>query len=476
MTSPTRNTEPENELWLICPICKEPNPYGTLHCQHCWGASLYSIQPVTSQELAKITRRKLLRQKRLNTLRIFTISLVSPLLLSTTVFLGLYSFTDVVFRPPATVNSSSLPGKWTMFHRDLGHTGSTSLRGTTPQGTQKWAFPTGGPIHSSPAIANGTVYVGSRDWKLYALDAETGTKRWEFKAESWIESSPIVANGVVYFGSNDGRFYALDAETGERLWYFKTKYAVKSSPAIANGIVYFGGDDYYVYALDAVTGTKIWDFETGSHVSSAPIVANGIVYIGSMDSICYGLHSQNGRYRLGFKTFQPVIGSPAVNNGAVYANAGGFLYAIDGDARNWPGEHDFRGWWLQFYAFRLAPPPPPISGYMWRLRLGRTSPASPTVTDGTVYTSSDNRIYRIDTQTRKIQWWSPLGDAIRSSPALGNNVIYVGSDDGRLYALDATTGKKIWDFPTGGKITSSPAVSGDTIYVGSHDGKLYAIE
>lgn len=476
MTSPSRSTQPENELWLICPICKQPNPGGTLHCRHCWGAALYSVQPVTSEELARITRRRLARARRLNALRIIAVSIIAPLLLSTAVFLGLYHFTDTVFEPPPNVNSSSLPGEWAMFQRDLGHTSSTGLSGTPPQGKLKWEFSTGAPIHSSPAVVNGTVYVGSRDWSLYALDAETGALRWEFKAETWIESSPAVVNGVVYFGSNDGRLYALDADTGEKLWDFKTRYALKSSPAVADGIVYFGSDDYSIYALNAVTGTKLWDFETGSHASSSPVVANGIVYTGSMDGTCYGLHSQSGRYRLGFRTFAPIIGSPAVNDGVVYVNAGGFLYAIDGNARNWPGEHDFRGWWLQFYAFRLAPPPPPISGYMWRLRLGRSSSSSPVVVDDTVYTSSDNRLYRIDAQTQKIQWWFPAGDAIRSSPALGDSVLYVGSEDGRLYAVDATTGKKLWDFPTGDKITSSPALVGDTIYVSSHDGKLYAIE
>jgi len=73
-------------------------------------------------------------------------------------------------------------------------------------------------------------------------------------------------------------------------------------------------------------------------------------------------------------------------------------------------------------------------------------------------------------------WIFTAGDNIRSSPALGDDALYLGCDDGRLYAVDATTGQKLWDFPTGDKITSSPALVGDTIYVGSHDGKLYAIE
>ena len=65
---------------------------------------------------------------------------------------------------------------------------------------------------------------------------------------------------------------------------------------------------------------------------------------------------------------------------------------------------------------------------------------------------------------------------VRSSPALVDTTIYVGSEDGCLYALDAETGEKLWDIITQGKITSSPAVTDGAVYIGSHDGNLYAVE
>ena len=76
----------------------------------------------------------------------------------------------------------------------------------------------------------------------------------------------------------------------------------------------------------------------------------------------------------------------------------------------------------------------------------------------------------------KMKWVFETADIIRSSPALTDTAIFIGSDDGHLYALDATTGSKLWDINTGDKITSSPAVNGTTVYIGSHDGNLYAIE
>ena len=45
-------------------------------------------------------------------------------------------------------------------------------------GTLKWAFTADGAVDSSPAIGpDGTVYVGSSDHSVYALDGKTGAKK-----------------------------------------------------------------------------------------------------------------------------------------------------------------------------------------------------------------------------------------------------------------------------------------------------------
>ena len=67
---------------------------------------------------------------------------------------------------------------------------------------------------SSPAVANGVVYVGSEDNNVYALNAKTGAKLWSYSTGSFVESSPAVANGVVYVGSDDGKVYAFGLKQG----------------------------------------------------------------------------------------------------------------------------------------------------------------------------------------------------------------------------------------------------------------------
>ncbi len=464
----------ETEFWVICPVCHQANPLGTKYCKHCWGTALRSVSPVSSQEVEGISKRRLFRLKCRRVIKAIAISLV----FLSAVYFGLNYFTDIVSKPPQGVNSNSLPGEWAMFRHDLGHSGATDSSGTLPQGKLKWVFSSGAPIHSSPAVAGGTVYVGSQNFKLYALDAATGAKRWEYKTGSWVESSPAIVNGVVYFGSNDGRLYALDAHSGEKLWDFKAKYFIKSSPAVADGIVYFGAGDSYVYALDAVKGEKLWDFKTGGWVNSSPVVANGIVYIGSGSKFCYALHALDGRLRLCFRSYYPVYSSPAVSGEIVYfSNSKGYLYAVDGNARGWLWEREIKPYWIQLWAFGLPlPTPPPQSGFLWQLRLGGTANSSPIVTDDTLYIGLDDKLVAIDLQSQQKRWEFETEGMVKSSPVLVDTTIYVGSEDGRLYAVDAATGEKLWDILTGGKITSSPAVADGTVYISSHDGNLYAIK
>ncbi len=136
-------------------------------------------------------------------------------------------------------NSGGLqPGApWPMYHHDPLHTGRGVGSGAV--GRLKWKFKTGYGIDSSPAIgSDGTVYVGSWDRYLYALNPN-GSLKWKFKAGYYIISSPAIgSDGAVYVGSWDDYLYALNPN-GSLKWKFKTGDGIGSSPAIgADGTVY----------------------------------------------------------------------------------------------------------------------------------------------------------------------------------------------------------------------------------------------
>ena len=87
-----------------------------------------------------------------------------------------------------------------------------------------------------------------------------------------MESSPAIgSDGTVYVGSEDNKLYAINGKTGVKLWEFETGSAVNSSPAIgSDGTVYVGSGDKKLYAINGKTGVKLWEFETGGIVDLLP--------------------------------------------------------------------------------------------------------------------------------------------------------------------------------------------------------------
>jgi len=330
-------------------------------------------------------------------------------------------------------------------------------------GTLRWSFLTGGSVYSSPAIgADGTIYVGSIDKKVYALEAN-GTKRWEFETGGAVYSSPAIgADGTIYIGSDDNKVYALEAN-GTKRWEFETGDDVYSSPAIgADGTIYIGSDDNKVYALNP-DGTKKWEFETGDDVCSSPAIgADGTVYIGSNDNKVYALDGFTGLKKWEYVTGGDVLSAPAIDGDTVYIGSSNkYVYALNGGtgALKW-----------QFYS----------SGSLRGAAVG---------IDGTIYfgagktgetNAQDFWVYALNPDGTK-KWMSGAGKSVSSIPAIGSDgILYIQSEDKRLYALDAN-GTKKWDYYAGdyranAPLSSSPAIGPDgTVYFGTYSGRIYAL-
>ena len=126
----------------------------------------------------------------------------------------------------------------------------------------RWKFATGLAVRSRPALAPDglTLYFGSEDSSLYALDAADGTMKWNYTTRGYIYSSPVVSGGgaTVFVGSQDGSLHAVDTTTGSKRWTFVAPEACKglpvniySSPTLDNdsSTVYFGVGCAYAESL-----------------------------------------------------------------------------------------------------------------------------------------------------------------------------------------------------------------------------------
>ncbi len=416
-----------------------------------------------------------------------------------------------------------------MFLGNPQHTSVYNTAGIEQTPEIKWKFKTGGQVISTPAVAEGSVYFGSEDGYMYAVNVESGGIEWKYETHGKILSSPAVGSGIVVFGSFDGNYYALDAKTGEEVWIFETGGETyfgyiglqanvpkdrmyyepwdffTSSPVIFNNTVYFGSGDHNIYAIDLKTGNEVWRYKTGHAVHSSPAVYNGRLYCGSWDSFLYALDLDTGEEIWKVNTgldeeyhwMEGLQSSPSVLDGTVYIGTRSSYYlAVDAET----------------------------GSEKWKIPAGGTWVCtSPALTGGKVYfgTSDSKLLIAFDCISGEEKFRFEAGAWIFSSAAVAGNTVYFGCINGRMYGLDVESGRKKWEFLTegcrldpedvytddgkinrerfakvevnpedtnpsrfeykdlaisAGAIISSPVVDNGVIYFGSTDGNLYAIQ
>jgi outer membrane protein assembly factor BamB len=378
---------------------------------------------------------------------------------------------DNVSNSTAATTNPSL-ADWTQFHRDnmqrwnpyetvlgINNVGSLQL---------KWKATLGGEApfsrQSSAAVVNGVVYVtagvsSSPPGKLYALNASTGATLWSFATDAGV-TSPAVANGIVYVDGHDNdaeRVYALNASTGATLWSYSTgSLAARDAPAVANGVVYittagFNSEGHPITTLYALNAS------TGADGGTSPAVANGVVYFGSTKfngfslpfntSNIYALNASTGVKLWSYTIEDEVLSSPAVANGVVYIGIeAGYLYALNAST----------------------------GALLWSYETADAVESTAAIANGVVYFSTVGyALYALNASTGARLWSYSQGVQEFSSLAVANGVAYFNSFDGNLYALDAHTGTQLWSYPIGASEDNSgffsPVVVNGVVYISAGD-------
>lgn len=351
-------------------------------------------------------------------------------------------------------------------------------------GSEVWRFATKGSVNSTPAVWNRTVYFSSLDGNIYAVNESDGKERWHFRTGGERRysapgihgiqpstevmpdpfdvflSSPAIWNGTVYVGSGDHNVYAIDASTGALRWKFATGNVVHASPAVADGTVYIGSWDRYLYALDAHTGALRWKFVTGDDrqiynqvgIAGSAAVADGSVYFGCRDSHFYALDAKTGALR--WKRDENgswVIASPAIVGQTV-------VYTTSDERK--------------FFVVDAK-----TGSVKFSIPQGAYSFSSPAVAAGVAYYGSfDGKLYGVNVSTGEIVARFSTDASARE---LAAHVDKSGNLDMQSFYKEPTLDGVILGLSGVyklGSIAGSPSLAGGTLFVGSTDGTLYAID
>ena len=322
--------------------------------------------------------------------------------------------------------------------------------------TRLWSFATGGWASAAPTVADGVVYVGADDHRVYALDAATGGELWNFATDDAVKSAPTVADGVVYVGSNDNHLYALDAASGAMLWSHDTSAWVQYSPTVSEGRVYASAlvnGESRVAALDASSGTVLWTAQEPHAFDPefAPAVAGSMVYVpGAEHGVFHALDAATGEVAWTASVGSYVESSPTVLNGVVYLTVVNEAYALD----------EMTGEVIWSYGTERYP--------------ARDFPAL--VVDGVYHLSPDEFLHALDAATGGPLWTHQAAGLISAAPAVADGAVFAATETGQVFAVDAATGAELWSIAAEGSGLQALTVADDVLYVESDLGILMAVD
>lgn len=295
-----------------------------------------------------------------------------------------------------------------------------------------------------PSMDPTTVYFGSFDHRLIAVDKSSGSVRWSAKTtginQYTVGFNTVVAGDVVAMG--DAWIYAYDRLTGAQRWIYRPEdgdLAGVGFLATDGSTIYAASRRNRAHAIDAATGRQLWvtqlPGEPGVTEAFNPRVHDGLVFVGTK------------RLEL------PVAGA---------------LIALDAATGAIRWVHDF-----------TLGHPNAIYGYG-----GLTAFHGANAIAGV----DDGQIYALDQTTGAVRWTAPRVHPLPPEPGgsygdwrpvvVTGDVVVAGSTSGTTVGLDAATGAERWRFrePRIGVSFADVTTDGRLVFLRAAGGKLYTVD
>jgi alcohol dehydrogenase (cytochrome c) len=186
------------------------------------------------------------------------------------------------------LKAAAEPHNWLTYGGTYGSQRYSGLTQITPanvaQLEQKWMLQDQvlGAWQSNPLVVDGVMYVTERPNDVMAVDAKTGRVYWLYRYTPAPEAKVCcgannrgvgMLGDTLYMGTLDAHLVAIDAKNGRPLWNVavadvKLAYSITHAPLVIKDkvIVGVGGGEYgirgFIAAFDAKTGRELWRFYT----------------------------------------------------------------------------------------------------------------------------------------------------------------------------------------------------------------------
>lgn len=311
-----------------------------------------------------------------------------------------------------------------------------------------WRYSGGASFETSPAAADGTLYLGDTAGTLHALDAATGLPRWRRALGRRLTAPPVADRPTVYVGDLDGVLHAVDAASGETRWTFQCKGTFWAGVTIVEDGVLAADETGQVVRLDA-NGLQRWSWQGPNRINAAAVIWKGLAVFAGCDGELHGLRLADGAEQLKFSLGDPAGATPLlVGDTAIVGVAGGRVVAVDLAAGK-------EAWSYQGDSTEMVYGAPVRGGELVLVGIGE-------------------QVHAIGAADGRKRWVWAAEAGVEAAVVVAEGVIYVCTLDGHLYALEVSTGQLLGRFAAGGAISAAPVVRGERVTVADRSGVVYS--
>jgi alcohol dehydrogenase (cytochrome c) len=190
--------------------------------------------------------------------------------------------------PDRILHAAAEPQNWLTHNGDYNSQHYSLLTQITPANVanleSKWVVQDEvfGAWQTSPIVVDGIMYITERPNDVEAVDARTGRVFWQYRYAGAPDArvccgannrGVAILGDTLYMGTLDAHLVAIDAKTGKALWNnaiadVKLAYSITLAPLVIKDkvIVGVGGGEYgirgFIAAYDGKTGKEAWRFYT----------------------------------------------------------------------------------------------------------------------------------------------------------------------------------------------------------------------
>lgn len=378
-----------------------------------------------------------------------------------------------------------------------------------------WSAELGSQSYAGPVVADGKVYVGTNNERLYnekltgdrgnvmAFDLESGKLIWQSahaklpagRVNDWplqgVCSTPAIQDGVVYYTSNRAEIIAADAEgftDGENDGPFKEETATGPQ------------DEDIIWKLDMIGELDVFPHNLAA---GSPLIVDGILFVITGQGVDEGHVNIPSPMAPSFLAIDIKTGkvvwegaepSPHVLHGSwsnpSYGVMGGKPQVIFPGGDGWVYSYEPKTGKL-IWKFDLNP-----KDSKWVLGGSGTRNniiSTPVIYKERVYLGvgqdpehgeSGGHFFAIDATmtgdvTDKATIWHVGGDDFHrtmSTPSIHEGLLYLADLSGFVYCFDAETGKQHWKYDAFAAIWGSTWVADGKVYIGDEDGDIAVLK